>query len=170
MQSTDYVKAALEAFPQGQDFLATVLTELKIRSKQDRHVSSSHLQGSAHPHFHNDHNSMLWVLRKVWSHYRLGTVGELKAALTMTSNSEGSLNISNLSLAAENKQTMERDTFLIMLGDVVDYYFRDMQGNELKQKMIIDALSQIQNKHKGEYISFSHYVSTVLELIELIHR
>ena len=205
MQSMEYVKASLESFPQGQDFLATVLTELKLKTKtssdnssstashhhsqqqqqqrqDDSHSSHSFPnlhQSHYHPHFHNDANSLLWVIRKIWNHYRLGTMAEVQYALSSSATSlspsssvSSALNPITL-VASESKQVMQKETFMILLADVMDYYFRDLHPDEEKQSRIIQtmrAFEDIDQQNHQDFIPFSVFISRLLDLIMMIHQ
>jgi hypothetical protein len=195
MQSTDYVKKSLETFHQGQDYLGNnILTEIKVKSKVKQHPpshpphhniphpipisESSHSQLHYHHSecFHNDQTSLLWVMRKLWSHYRLGTLDELQASSTIASSSSSSSSLSQQQhslgslIANETKQYINKESFYILLGDIIDYYFRDMNPSNDKQQQVMNYLMSVKAKHaKEKNIIFSNFVTMVLDLISLIH-
>jgi hypothetical protein len=198
MQSTDYVKKSLETFHQGQDFLGNhILTELKIKSIA-KQPSPSHPPHHNIPHptpiseishqqlhyhhsecFHNDQTSLLWVMRKLWSHYRLGTLDELQASSTSSTSSSSSSSTTTIPsrqhslgslIANETKQYINKESFYILLGDIIDYYFRDMNPSNDKQQQVMNYLMNIKSKYvKEKNINFNNFVTIVLDLITLIN-
>jgi hypothetical protein len=199
MQSTDYVKASLESHPLGQEFLGAVLPELTMNSSSSSgtahyhhqsitdHHQLKHVHGISHEthfqHYQNDSTSLLWVLKKVWGHYRLGTVDEQQNGLADKTDSEetpvstekdrdtGSFSSSPPKLIAnECKEVISRETFFILLADIIDYYFKDMSVTEKKQQLIMNYLLNLQKYHSEEkFIAFHCFLSSVLDLIQLIH-
>jgi hypothetical protein len=195
MQSTDYVKASLESHPQGQEFLGTVLPELTMNPSSSSssgtahhhhqiitdHHQLKHIHGISHEthfqHYQNDSTSLLWVMKKIWGHYRLGTVDEQQNGKTDSPVSTekdrdtGSFSSSPLKLIAnECKEVISRETFFILLADIIDYYFKDMSVTEKKQQLIMNYLLNLQKYHSEEkFIAFQSFLSSVLDLIQLIH-
>lgn len=196
MQSIDYVKASLEAFPQGQDFLSTVLTELKWKSpSQSPHHSdpTAGIAASKHSlshsaslsHFHNDATSVLWIVRQIWNHYRIGTMAEAQYALSSSPDKEHlpalalSSYMNHLSvIATESKQVMKKESFLILLADVIDYYHRDIPSGASssavaqseRAQALLQYLVRIQEEHSHAFVTFPSFLTILLDVIGVIHQ
>lgn len=182
MQSTSYVRQSLETFPQGQDFLATVLGELKLKKSKEEGGQSCPYQ-NPHPslltapaaihqhhlnHFTNDESSMIWVMKKIWNHYRIGTIEELQKTVSVHPSTEATA-FSDSSSISENLQFMKKETVFIMLVDIADYYVRDVHLSDAKQASIKEYIDKFQTSFKEPFVSFSQYTSIVLNLIRCIH-
>lgn len=159
MQSADYVRSALEQHPTGVRFLTSVFAEMPSSPQQWK-----------------------WVHRKLWQHYRIGTVDEVQFYLknraslqTGSSSSDSELNSADPEDAEyvgnESKQVIAAETFRSILEDVADYFLRDLDSTNPRALKIGELLSAQEVDAKlqdGSYVSFNAFGRLVEKFVNAV--
>jgi hypothetical protein len=197
MQSTDYVKESLNDHPQGKDFLSKIMSEIAKQGSSVVHHAQGH--HAMIPSTTTSMTTTLWMIRKVWNHYRIGTVDEvqhyIKSKLA-SSSSYSSLPVTDLTsddttdtttatnttdinapekadalVTNESKQVMSLATFQILLNDMTDYCMQDLrEGGKRYVKVLQYVEAYYRTPNKKQYLTFSEYTHIIEDIITIVRQ
>lgn len=165
MQSSDYVRAALESRPSGKDFFATLLRQRAADAAQTERVVHD-------------------VARRCWRRYRLGTRDETQAFLQHSAiaaddeeatgaaaSSESSYQTEVDAFGNEHKQCVRADCVRVMLHDLAEFAVEGAT-NDPQRAAIVDELArmdvELSSGGGSGYVSYDAFAGLFTRLHPLL--
>jgi hypothetical protein len=180
IQSVEYVRKAMEthhiSFAQASNymFLRTLIDDF-LREFHHHHHSSnsnnSHELTSQHGII--SENQWQWMMKRLWIHYRIGTIDEIQHALTssQSNNHNNNPEFDGMMVGTEVKQVILRESLLIMCKDIVDYFLHDLLDEDLITQHYELLLIKVQTIDSNSYISYIQASYLLKDLItELVRK
>lgn len=162
MQSSDYVRVAMESRPMGKDFFAALFRKHLADPVQNEHAVHE-------------------IARQCWRRYRLGTKDETEAFLQHSAlnvddeevtgaaaSSESCYRTEVDAFGNEHKQCLRTKCVRVMLYDIAEYVMEGI-SKERQRAVLIDELTRadLELSQVGDYLTYEafHSLFTRLDLL-----